>query len=214
VVATLRNVAEELAAEVAKGLGMTRLPEPLPRAISRPPKAEVTNSPALSLLARPGEDGIRTRKVAILVADGVDAEAAANIHAELASRGAVPRYVGLQLGTVSASRGDPTEAEIAIEGGPSVLWDAAVVPGGASAVDALAANGQALEFLRDQYRHCKTIMLLNEAATLLDKAGIPTGDDPGIVIGAEGPTDQSLARFVDALSMHRHYDRETDPPTV
>jgi catalase len=214
VVATLRNVAEELAAEVAQGLGMTRLPDALPRAIARPSKAEVTRSPTLSLLARPGEEGIRTRKVAILVAGGVDGDAAAKIHADLASRGAVPRYVGMQLGTVAASLGDPIEAEIAIEGGPSVLWDATVVPGGAGAIDALAANGQALEFLRDQYRHCKTIMVFKEASALLDKAGIAAGDDPGIVIGVEGSIDDSVARFVDALSMHRHYDRETDPPTV
>ena len=38
------------------------------------PEPEVTVSPALSLLARPGETGVRTRKVAILVTDGVDGD--------------------------------------------------------------------------------------------------------------------------------------------
>ena len=71
-----------------------------------------------------------------------------------------------------------------------------------------------LEFLRDQYRHCKTIMLLNEATALLDKAGIPSAADPGIVIGSDAPFDEPIAGFVDALSKHRHYERETDPPTV
>ena len=93
VVATLRNVAEELAAEVGQGLGMSALPDPLPRAMPRPPKPEVTRSPSLSLLARPGEDGIRTRRIAILVAEGVDAESATRIHAELdiARRGTAVR---------------------------------------------------------------------------------------------------------------------------
>jgi catalase len=215
VVATLRNVAEELAAELAQGLGMTGLPDPLPRAGGRQAKPEVTHSPALSLLARPGQDGIRTRKVAILVADGVDGEVAASIHANLAARGAVPRFVGVQLGPVTSSNGDPIEVEITMEGGPSVLWDAAVVPGGTGSVAVLAANGQALEFLRDQYRHCKTLMLLGDAQGLLDKAGIPSGDDAGIVsAGGDAPIDDSLAGFVNALSKHRHYERETDPPLV
>jgi catalase len=71
-----------------------------------------------------------------------------------------------------------------------------------------------LEFLRDQYRHCKTIMLLNEATALLDKAGIPSATDPGIVIGSDAPFDELIVGFVDALSKHPHYERETDPPTV
>ena len=39
VVAQLRNVAEELAQAVADGLGMTELPEPLPKVLPRAPKA-------------------------------------------------------------------------------------------------------------------------------------------------------------------------------
>ena len=57
VVATLRNVAEELAAEVAEGLGMLWSAGPFARPMLRPPKAEVTKSPSLSLFARPGEMG-------------------------------------------------------------------------------------------------------------------------------------------------------------
>ena len=90
----------------------------------RSPKPEISKSPSLSLLARPGEDGIRTRRIAILVADGVDAEAATRIHAALTSRGAVPRYVGTQLGTLTSAEGPTIDVEIPFEGGPSVLWDA------------------------------------------------------------------------------------------
>ena len=38
--------------------------------------------------------------------------------------------------------------------------------------------GHALEFMKDQYRHCKTILALGAGATLLDKADIP-GTLPG-----------------------------------
>ena len=62
VVATLRNVAEELAAEVAQGLGMP-LPEALPRAVQRVPRPEVNMSGALALMARPGDGSIATRRM-------------------------------------------------------------------------------------------------------------------------------------------------------
>ena len=44
VVAQLRNVAEELARAVADGLGMTELPDALPKALARTPKPEVQSS--------------------------------------------------------------------------------------------------------------------------------------------------------------------------
>src|SRR6185436_14713410 len=86
-VSLLANVADELAQGVAEGLGI-EVPEPMPRALQRKIRPEVESSKALSLLARPGDGGIRTRRVAILVADGVDGEAAALLHAGLLKAGA------------------------------------------------------------------------------------------------------------------------------
>src|SRR5690606_32264483 len=73
VVSMLRHASEELANEVAKGLGMP-LPDAMPPALPNPPQPEVTNSPALSMMARPGDGSIATRMVAVLVADGTDDE--------------------------------------------------------------------------------------------------------------------------------------------
>ena len=52
----------------------------MPRALPRPAKPEVTLSPSLSLLARPGDGSIAGRRVAILMADGVDGAAARALH--------------------------------------------------------------------------------------------------------------------------------------
>src|SRR5262249_2912367 len=97
VIAQLLNVSEELANGVAEGLGITELPEPLPKAQRRTSKPEVERSEALSLLARPGEEGIKTRHVAILIADGVDDRAALAMHQALTAQDAVPRFVGVAL---------------------------------------------------------------------------------------------------------------------
>jgi catalase len=217
VVAQLRNVSEELAQRVADGLGL-ELPEPLPRLVEgvRP---EVEKSPALSLLARPGELGIRTRRIAILVADGANAEAALDIHEALAEQGAVPRFVGAMLGTIEGASGEPLEVEITLEAAPAALWDAVVLPDGPDAVRALSMDGHTMEFLKDQYRHCKPILALGDASELLDRAGISpllaSGEaDPGVLVRAADDAEAAVGAFVEALAAHRHFARETDPPIL
>ena len=160
--AGLRNVADELAERVAKGLGL-ELPDPLPKVLSRTPRPEVTESPALSLLARPGAEDISARRIAILVADGIDGDSVTRLHGALTERGAVPRFVGAALGQVQTSTGDAIDVEISLETGPSVLWDAVVLPDGEDAIKELSQLGQAMEFVKDQYRHCKPILALGAA---------------------------------------------------
>jgi catalase len=219
VVAQLLNVAEDLAQAVADGLGMTALPVALPKSLRRSPQTEVDNSPALSLLARPGVQGIRTRRIAILIVEGIDAKAATVAHETLGTQGAVPRYVGIKLGRSKAADGTVLEAEVSMENSPSVLWDGLIVPGGEAASAALSRSGHALEFLKDQYRHCKPILLFGEAKTLLDKSGISAtlssdGDDPGLLLFDDERIDKGLTAFVKALTKHRHFERESDPPRI
>ena len=219
VIVQLRNVDEELATAVADGIGVTDLPEPLPKALPRAPKPEVQTSKALSLLARPGEEGIKTRRVAILVADGTDGEAALAIHEALAAAGAVPRFIGVKLGQVTSASGEPLDVEISLETAPAVVWDAMIVPDGQDAADELSTRGHALEFLKDQYRHCKPILLIGAAKALLEVAGIPatlpSGEaDVGLLQFDAAKTDAAIPAFIAALTHHRNFARETDPPRV
>jgi catalase len=219
VLSQLRNVAEELAARVAMGLGVG-LPPAMPKAAQdRAPKPEIEASAALSLFARPGTLGIKTRRVAILLAEGVDGDAALSIHRGLAEEGAVGRFVGAQLGSVKTAGGSALEVEDSMETAPSVVWDGVVIPGGEAALVALSASGQAIEFIVNQYRHCKPILVMGNAKALLSKADIPAAlpsgkADPGLLTRDAGDLDGSLRAFIVALSRHRHFERETDPPRV
>jgi catalase len=218
VVAMLANVDGGLAETLAAELGMP-LPEPLPRALKRAPKPEVTVSPALSLLAHPGDGSIRTRRIAILVADGVDGEAAQALHDGLEKEGAVPRFVGARLGTVETDEGESLDVEVTLETMPSVLFDALALPGGKAAVTTLGNLGHALEFIKDQYRHAKPLLALKEAADLVENAGIsatlPSGEpDPGVLVARDGEAERVLPDFVEAIARHRHHEREMDPPEV
>jgi catalase len=218
VVATLLNVDVELAKSLAADLGMA-LPKPLPRALKNPARPEVERSPALSLLARPGDGSIRTRHVALLVADGVDGQAARAVHDGLAAEGAVPRYLAARLGTVETAEGDSLDVDGTFETLPAVLFDAVAIPGGKKAVDELGTIGHVEEFLKNQYRHAKTLLALGPAANLLESAGVsavlPSEEaDPGVIIAEASDAKAALRRFVQALGRHRHYEREVDPPVV
>ncbi|MDI9240712.1 catalase [Lysobacter sp. LF1] len=213
----LMNVSADLATEVANGLGIGEV-EPAPLAIERVPRPEVKESGALSLLSHPGDGGIRTRKVALLVGDGVNGAALAAVHAALKGAGAMPRLVGQRVGPFTTREGRAMEAEASLENEPGPLFDAVVLPEGEEVVQALIGDGRAIEFVKEQYRHCKPILAIGASSALLQAAGaspeLPDGsEDPGIV-QADRPDDDSIAAFVDALSHHRHWERETDPPGV
>jgi catalase len=205
-----------LASELAKELGV-ELPAAMPRAIKSAPKPEISVSPSLSLKALPGDGGIVTRSVAILVADGVDSGPVSDLIEALQHAGAVTRLLGSRLGVVLAEDGEPLEIDATLENSPAVLFDAVVLPGGSEAVDALCVNGRALEFLKDQYRHCKTILALGDSPRMLTKAGIPltlpSGDnDPGLLSDEKG--DSPVQAFIAAIGRHRHDARDVDPPLV
>jgi catalase len=212
-VAGLANVDGDLAAQVAEGLGI-EVPEPLPLAIE-PTAPEVTQSAALSLMARPGDGTIRGRKVAILVADGVDGEGALAVHAALTEAGAVPRFVAARLGPVDSFTDTALDPDATFETMPSCLFDAVVIADGDASVNALSELGHALEFVKDQYRHCKPILALGAAQELVEEAGLPIGDDdPAFIVVAAAGAKKGLAAFMAAVAKHRNWERATDPPIV
>ena len=213
----LANVADELAEGVAEGLGM-EVPAPLPKALERPRKPEVETSPALSLFARPGDGGIRTRRIAILVADGVDGEAVKALHAGLREAGAVPRYRRRaarhgrdRAGRSARGRGDARDHALrALRRARRARRH--------KACQTLGNVGHALEFIKDQYRHCKPILALERWQALVENAGVParlpSGEpDPGLLL-LDGDAGEALPEFIEAIAKHRHFEREMDPPAV
>jgi catalase len=216
VVASLLNAAPELAQRLAQDLGMA-LPAPLPPALETPATPEVEQSPALSLMARPGDGGIRTRKVAVLVANGVEGASLQKVVSALMAEGAVPRLVGARLGTCSGSGGEKFAVDATMENSPGFLFDALVLPDGAQAVSSLDADAHTLEFLRDQYWHCKTILALGASSALLAEAQIPMvlpdgSADPGLILADAAGADDAIAAFIAAVGGPRHFGRENDPP--
>jgi catalase len=120
---------------------------------------------------------------------------------------------------IESANGDVMPVDVTMEAAPSVLFDALVLPDGTDAVRRLSADGRTLEFLKDQYRHCKPILALGAGSELLKKAGVPQTlpdgrPDPGLLIGPAGESESAAEAFMTALAGHRYFDRETDPPLI
>lgn len=213
-VSMLRNVSETLARKVADGLGMDTLPAPMPAVSEAPRSTSPQRSPALSMMALPGDRGVRTRRVAILVADGVDIDAVALLRHALEGEGAVVKLVGPRIGTIASIAPPGLTGDASLESEPSVLFDGVIVPGGLRCVQTLMDDGRALEFVRDQFRHCKPILAIGEGQRLLALAGLPMDYEDEGLLRVEAVDERTPFRFVAALAAHRHFARETDPPIV
>ena len=195
------------------------VPEAMPLALAKSTAPEVVTSPALSLTALPGDGGIRTRKVAILAADGVHGASIVAVRAALTAAGAVACIVAPRLGPVRTTDGESVEATGTLENSPPVLFDSLVLPDGSDGVGLLAGYGQTLEFVTNQYRHGKTILAVGASKAILDEAGISTqlpsgGPDPGVLLSSVEAIDKGTAAFIAAAGKHRHPARETDPPRI
>ncbi|MGE0800588.1 MAG: catalase [Lautropia sp.] len=211
---SLANVSADLAARVAEGLGL-EAPEPMPRALENPPEPEVARSEALSLLARPGDGSIESRKVAILADQGSDGTVVKALQSALLAAKAIPVVLGVRLGTVDGDGGEPVEIGATLENSPAVLFDAVAIAGGD--FEALTRDGRAGEFVRLQYRHCKTILAIGTGPMLLEAEGIsadlPNGEaDPGILIADTAELADAVTSFITAIGQHRHWVRDQDPP--
>ncbi|MGI5232228.1 catalase [Actinoallomurus sp. CA-142502] len=200
VVENLNHVDHDLAVAVAEGVGV------------EPPEKPVTDnhgrsSPALSQANTAHSPA--TRKIAILVADGVNAEDVGTVRDGLRDIGATPEVLAPRDGSVRSADGAAVEVTRALPTVDSVLYDAVVVPGGAESVRTLSQDGGAVYFLTEAYKHYKAIGALGEGRDLLSAARVPDGGlDLGVVV-TDRPDGAFVKEFGDAVAAHRHFNRET-----
>jgi catalase len=201
-----------LAQEVADSLGIA-LPAAAPLA-SEMIFPVLDASPALSEAYYPGDGSIKTKRVAILAANGVNASSVNLIYDEILMHGGVPRIVSSRLGKLDTIEGGKLDVEATMETMPSVLFDAMVVAEGEMSIFNLALDARTIDFLRDQYRHCKPILMPNASASLMEMTGIevnsPDGNpDSGLIIAGDNGFEY-ISEFLIALGKPRNHSRETD----
>lgn len=196
VLSRLANIDADLAARVAKGLGV-EAPKAAPAAKA---PIDMKASPALSIVKQ-AKDTLEGRKVAILIADGSDGKALAKLKADIAKARATPFVVAPRVTAIETTSGS-IDADGQLAGSPSVLFDAIALLLSTDAADALTKDGTAVQFVMDAFGHLKAIGHIG-ADALLAKAGVEP-DDGVTSIGKE---------FLAAASK-RFYDREPKVRTL
>jgi catalase len=202
-VSHLLNIDEQLAKEVAGGLGLKDLPKP---ADAARPTQDLKSSPALSIEIN-GPKSFKGRKVGALLTDGVDSKLLQSLKSALSEEGALLEIVAPRVGGVKASDGSWIEAKQKIDGGPSVLYDAVALLVSEDGAKLVAKEPAARDFVADAFAHMKFIAHTPAAVALFEKAGLTGNRDQGFIT-LNGESDCSA--FVTACRKVRYWDRRTD----
>ena len=235
----LAQVDRTLAGLVAQGLGLevpAKIDGPLNMSVPadgqvkqfqpKPRAASLDRSPALSM-ANTVKDGIDTRKIAFLVADGFDDGALSAMKRAVTAAGAQAKVVAPRLGTVTGAKGTQVPIDFSLLTASSVFFDAVYLPGGDASVVILKGDAKALVFVQDAFLHCKTIAATDAGVQLLlavhpgqDKRSESHAEavikdptallaaDPGIIVGRGAKIGSLAEKFIRAVAQHRHWDRE------
>ncbi|MBV6288149.1 catalase HPII [Pseudomonas aegrilactucae] len=194
----LANIDLKLAARVAQNLGLAA-----PKKGTVDVKAQsLKQSPALSQMNLLGE-GIKGRKVAILVADGVDAVQVDALVKALEAESAQAVLLGPTSAPVKTAAGKPLAVDASMEGMPSVMFDAAWIAGGKASVQALSGDGVALHFVLEAYKHLKPLGADSDGKALLDTLRLKV--DEGMPVGSDQKAHSAL---IAAIAKHRVWARE------
>ncbi|WP_017586823.1 catalase [Nocardiopsis ganjiahuensis] len=208
-VANLVNVDHALAVGVAEGIGVEPPEDP-------GTSGHTDSSPALSQ-ANTAFGDLTGRQVAVLVAHGVDGEAAEAVRDSLVDRGAVVEFLARSDGAVGTRDGGDLPVDRAYTTVSSVLYDAVAVPGGADSVASLSEDGEARHFVLEAYKHNKTVAAVGQGTALLSGAGVPEMlSEPPLdtetvdgVVRAPGADQRFVEEFARLIGLHRHWDRAT-----
>lgn len=208
VVEHLTHIDHALATAVAAGIGV-----PAPEKVA---DNHGRSSEALSQ-AHSERPGILSRRVAILVADGIDGLSVTPLRDALQRESAIVELLGPVDGKVRCADGNELPVDRAMTTMASVVYDAVVVPDGA---EALTSDGYAVHFLAEAYKHAKPVGVLGTGVDLLARAQLPALSPEGgdlvefsglVAQPARGAAGQPfITAFTAAIAAHRHFDRLVD----
>lgn len=218
------NVDRELAERAAPGIGVKEITTDLsyleesssPKPNAKRGPGRTTRSAALSMANT--MFSAKTRKVAVLVAPGVDAAQLATIKSALKEAGVTVNTVANVLGTLPAAGGGNVDVEKSFLTAASVMFDAVLVPGGRESVMSLKEQGDARHFVQEAFKHCKPIAALADGVEFLRVTELPgvrlssdaaVLNDKGVVTAGTSANAKAFAEeFVRAIAKHRHWERD------
>jgi catalase len=224
----LSLIDKGLASEVAYALGLKVPQEPeQPVNHSIPADGDVADYQPIQVeLSLPSsaalsmkntiKDSIVSRKIAFLVADGVNEQAVTAVKDSLVALGAVVHTIAPRLNAVIGMGGKEVAVDESFLTAASVLYDAVYVPGGTNSVATIEAEANAVHFLNEAFKHCKAIAADEQALQVLEatyfanKLPSDFSDETVLTEGIIVQADQKklTEQFIKAIALHRFWERE------
>ncbi|MES2637126.1 MAG: catalase, partial [Pseudomonadota bacterium] len=212
-VATLTQVDEELAQRVADGLGM-EVPAP-PIGCDDVPYTDDPEMDAALSMADVPDTGIIGKKIAILVSNNVDGAVVNAVRKALEEQGAVVKLLASKLGDITSNEGEIMHVDHSLPTMSSVLFDAVFIPGDEVNANILCNDANAVLFVKEAYKHGKTIGVSDGGVMLLDKAAQSAGAQndefkaEGVIVELGEMVDKAfIERFIAAIAQHRFPQRK------
>jgi len=219
-VGLLSQVDEGLAEKVAMGLGVQvpmKPEEPMNRSFGADTdpqsvqpikmKSSVEKSKALSM-EYTVKNSIKSRQIAVLIADGFSSKEFDVMKKALISEGALVKVVSTRVGMIKSIEGNEVNADFSFLTTASVLFDAVYIPGGSVSIDMLTTEADAYHFIDEAFRHCKAIAASGEGINFVSNtyAGKAKNDEAVIL---ENDVNNVVKSFISAVAKHRNWERET-----
>jgi len=167
IVDMFNNVDGDLAIEIAKGVGADA-----PASKGGSPVTKKSRNVSQELSEHTRKDTIMTRMIAVLVAEGYNSSEVDSVKEALMDAGAQIEIISKFRGMLKGSDGKEMEVDKNYEAAESVMYDAVYIPGGDKSINTLKMEGDAIHFINEAFRHCKSIGATGDGIDLLMSSDI------------------------------------------
>ena len=153
------------------------------------------------------KDNIKTRQIAFLIADGVNASSINNIAAKLKAGGAVVHLIAKSMAPVIAEDKTTFIPDHSLLSTSSVCFDAVYVASGKKSIDTLKTEPAAILFVNEAYKHCKTIAFGKQTESFIDLTNVKkTMEKDPAVLHESGAGFTKY--FINSIAKHRVWEFE------
>ncbi len=218
VVELFNNVNTDLATQIAIGIGA------IAPSIQKGTTVNAS-SPAVSQSNTVMD--ARTRKVAILAENGFSYSDISQVMDTLKASGVGTEIISTNLGVIKSAEGNELQVGQNYLTTASVKYDAVYIPGGKDSANCLTNQGDSLHFIKEAFKHCKTIGASNEGVDTLTSCKLPivalAGDntDSQVMLEYGVVTVKNTCELgsftnelINSIAKHRHWARENIKKTV
>ncbi|MBO0993699.1 catalase [Bacillus sp. SD088] len=142
-----------------------------------------------------------TLKIAVVLDEGYDDAVVETVIQGLKENHTYPTVISSKLGKVKGNSGTEIEAVATFDTGDPVLFDGLYVAGGKKSNKDFIKK--ATYMVQETFKHFKPIGATGEGIDILRTNGVTT--EPGVITGDQ--PDNFITAYIDALTAHRHWNR-------